>query len=66
MKKPQPSIAPLETPIRGQEPSQVLCTTELRRNAHVLVLQEMRARLTDAGSPSRTAALDAAISALSA
>lgn len=45
---------------------QALSTTELRRNAHVLVLQEMRTRFTDAGSPSRTAALDAAISALSA
>ncbi len=45
---------------------QVICTTELRRNAHVLVLQELRTRFTDAGSPSRTAALDAAISALSA
>lgn len=55
-----------ETPTSGQKPSPVLCTTELRRNAHVLVLQEMRTRLTDAGSPSRTAALDAAISALSA
>ncbi|WP_439449804.1 hypothetical protein [Stenotrophomonas sp. ATs4] len=39
---------------------------ELQRNANVLVLQEMRSRFTDAGSPSRTAALDAAISALSA
>ena len=55
-----------ESPTSRQEPSQVLCTTELRRNAHVLVLQEMRTRLTDAGSPSRTTALDAAISALSA
>ncbi len=45
---------------------QALSTTELRRNAHMLVLQEMRARFTDAGSPSRTAALDAAIAALSA
>lgn len=45
---------------------QALSTAELRRNAHVLVLQEMRTRFTDAGSPSRTAALDAAISALSA
>ncbi len=45
---------------------QALSTTELRRNAHVLVLQELRARFTDAGSPSRTAALDAAIAALSA
>ncbi|HFF6201996.1 TPA: hypothetical protein ACGCGR_000636 [Stenotrophomonas maltophilia] len=43
-----------------------LCNAELRRNAHVLVLQEMRTRFTDAGSPSRTAALDAAIAALSA
>lgn len=33
-------------------------------DAHVVVLQEMRARLTDAGSPARTAALDAAIAAL--
>ncbi|WP_099484453.1 hypothetical protein [Stenotrophomonas maltophilia] len=49
----------------GQKPSQALCTAELRRNAHVLVLQEMRTRFTDAGSPSRTAALDAAIAALS-
>lgn len=45
---------------------QALSTTELRRNAHVLVLQELRARFTDAGSPSRRAALDAAIAALSA
>lgn len=45
---------------------QALSTTELRRNAHVLVLQELRGRFTDAGSPSRTAALDAAIAALSA
>ncbi len=45
---------------------QALSTTELCRNAHVLVLQELRARFTDAGSPSRTAALDAAIAALSA
>ncbi|MEW2894476.1 hypothetical protein [Stenotrophomonas maltophilia] len=45
---------------------QALSTGELRRNAHVLVLQEMRTRFTDAGSPSRTAALDAAIAALSA
>ena len=37
---------------------------EQRWGAHVLVLREMRARLTDAGSPSRTAALDAAIAAL--
>lgn len=49
----------------GQKPSQALCTAELRRNAHVLVLQEMRTRFSDAGSPSRTAALDAAIAALS-
>jgi len=40
--------------------------TDLRRNAHVLVLQELRSRFTEAGSPSRTAALDAAISALTA
>lgn len=33
---------------------------------HVTVLREMRARLTDSGSPARTAALDAAIAALSA
>ncbi|EKT4091514.1 hypothetical protein QEG23_000999 [Stenotrophomonas maltophilia] len=46
--------------------NQALSTTELRRNAHVLVLQELRARFTDAGSPSRTAALDAAIATLSA
>lgn len=45
---------------------QALSTGELRRNAHVLVLQEMRTRFTDAGSPSRTAALDAAIAVLSA
>lgn len=45
---------------------QAISTTELRRNAHVLVLQKLRARFTDAGSPSRTAALDAAIAALSA
>jgi len=38
--------------------------TDLRRNAHVLVLQELRSRFTEAGSPSRTAALDAAIAAL--
>ncbi|HEL3804538.1 TPA: hypothetical protein UMT99_000603 [Stenotrophomonas maltophilia] len=44
---------------------QALSTTELRRNAHVLVLQELRARFTDACCPSRTAALDAAIAALS-
>ncbi|HGM6729527.1 TPA: hypothetical protein ACKQBZ_000572 [Stenotrophomonas maltophilia] len=46
--------------------NQALSNTELRRNAHVLVLQELRARFTDAGSPSRTAALDAAIATLSA
>lgn len=44
--------------------NRALSTTELRRNAHVLVLQEMRARFIDAGSPSRTAALDAGIAAL--
>jgi len=37
---------------------------DLRRNAHVLVLQELRSRFTEAGSPSRTSALDAAIAAL--
>ncbi len=55
-----------EPSIIGQTPSHAPCTTELRRNAHVLVLQELRARFTDSGSPSRTAALDAAIAALSA
>jgi len=38
--------------------------TDLSPNAHVLVLQKLRSRFTDAGIPSRTAALDAAISAL--
>lgn len=39
---------------------------EVQGDAHVLVLREMRARLTDAGSPARTSALDAAIAALAA
>lgn len=39
---------------------------EAQGDAHVVVLREMRARLTDAGSPARTAALDAAIAALAA
>ena len=39
---------------------------EVQGDAHVVVLREMRARLTDAGSPARTAALDAAIAALAA
>ena len=39
---------------------------EVHGDAHVVVLREMRARLTDAGSPARTAALDAAIAALAA
>lgn len=43
-----------------------MTATDLSRNAHVLVLQELRSRFTHAGSPSRTAALDAAISALAA
>lgn len=50
----------------GQKPADARSTAELRRNAHVLVLQEMRTRFTDVGCPSRTDALDAAISALSA
>ncbi len=50
----------------GQKPADARSTAELHRNAHVLVLQEMRTRFTDVGSPSRTDALDAAISALSA
>jgi len=41
-----------------------MTAADLSRNAHVLVLQELRSRFTYAGSPSRTAALDAAISAL--
>lgn len=41
-----------------------MTATDLSRNAHVLVLQELRSRFTESGSPSRTAALDAAISAL--
>ena len=41
-----------------------MTATDLSPNAHVLVLQELRSRFTDAGIPSRTAALDAAISAL--
>lgn len=47
----------------GNQPVQV---GEVQGDAHVLVLREMRARLTDAGSPARTAALDAAIAALAA
>ncbi len=43
-----------------------MTASELQRNAHVLVLQEMRDRFTEAGIPSRTAALDAAIAALAA
>lgn len=43
-----------------------MTATDLSRKAHVLVLQELRSRFTDAGSPSRTAALDAAISVLAA
>lgn len=43
-----------------------MTATDLSRNAHVLVLQELCSRFTDSGSPSRTAALDAAISALTA
>ncbi len=43
-----------------------MTAADLSRNAHVLVLQELRSRFTYAGSPSRTAALDAAISALAA
>ncbi|MFY0184308.1 hypothetical protein ACTT2I_05160 [Stenotrophomonas sp. PUT21] len=39
---------------------------EVQGDAHVVVLREMRARLTGAGSPARTAALDAAIAALAA
>lgn len=39
---------------------------QLKDGQHVLVLREMRAQFTDAGSPARTAALDAAIAALSA
>ncbi|WP_421680574.1 hypothetical protein [Stenotrophomonas bentonitica] len=39
---------------------------EVLGDAHVVVLREMRGRLTDAGSPARTAALDAAIAALAA
>ncbi len=39
---------------------------EVHGDAHVVVLREMRARLTGAGSPARTAALDAAIAALAA
>jgi hypothetical protein len=39
---------------------------QLKDWQHVLVLREMRAQFTDAGSPARTAALDAAIAALSA
>ncbi len=39
---------------------------EQQGDTHVLVLREMRARLTDAGSPARTGALDAAIAALAA
>lgn len=41
-----------------------MTANDLRRNAHVLVLQELRSRFTEAGSPSRTAALDAAIAGL--
>lgn len=41
-----------------------MTAADLSRNAHVLVLQELRSRFTESGSPSRTAALDAAISAL--
>ncbi|MBD3825635.1 hypothetical protein [Stenotrophomonas sp.] len=47
----------------GNQPVQV---GEVQGDAHVLVLREMRARLTDAGSPARTSALDAAIAALAA
>ncbi len=60
------SLADVQPGGRVRLGDQALSTAELRRNAHVLVLQEMRTRFTDAGSPSRTAALDAAISALSA
>nr|WP_313269016.1 hypothetical protein [Stenotrophomonas geniculata] len=41
-----------------------MTAADLSRNAHVLVLQELRSRFTESGSPSRTAALHAAISAL--
>lgn len=61
-----PTLADAQSGGRVRLRDQALCNTELRRNAHVLVLQEMRTRFTDAGSPSRTAALDAAIAALSA
>jgi hypothetical protein len=47
----------------NEKPEQV---GEVQGDAHVLVLREMRARLTDAGSPARTSALDAAIAALAA
>ncbi len=43
-----------------------MTATDLSRNAHVLVLKELRYRFTESGSPSRTAALDAAISTLAA
>lgn len=59
------SLAAAQPGGRVRLADQALSTTALRRNAHVLVLQELRARFTDAGSPSRTAALDAAIAALS-
>lgn len=39
---------------------------QLGNGRHVLVLREMRAQFTDAGSPARTAALDEAIAVLSA
>ncbi|WP_228756447.1 hypothetical protein [Stenotrophomonas sp. MH181796] len=66
MSNEKKTLADVQPGGRARLGDQALSTGELRRNAHVLVLQEMRTRFTDAGSPSRTAALDAAIAALSA
>ncbi|WP_432592765.1 hypothetical protein [Stenotrophomonas maltophilia] len=66
MSNDKTTLADVQPAGRVRLGDQALRTSDLRRNAHLLVLQEMRTRFTDAGSPSRTAALDAAIAALSA